>query len=33
MLGNATAQSATSGAGAENAYGILRIYGTNTGYT
>lgn len=33
MLGNGTIQSSTSGTGAENAYGILRIYGNQSGYT
>jgi hypothetical protein len=32
MLGNSTAVSKTVGAGADNAQGILRLYGTNTGY-
>lgn len=33
FLGNSTAVSSTLDAGAENALGILRIYGSNTGYT
>lgn len=33
MLGNNTAQSSAANTGAENAYGILRIYGTSSGYT
>lgn len=33
MLGNAIATSTSTTAGAENSYGILRIYGSNTGYT
>jgi hypothetical protein len=33
MLGNAIASSTATTEGAENARGILRIYGTNTGYT
>lgn len=32
-LGNGTAVSTTAGSGANNALGILRIYGSNTGYT
>ena len=33
LLGNSIAVSTTAGSGADNAQGILRIYGTNTGYT
>lgn len=33
LLGNNTAVSTTLNSGAENACGILRLYGTNTGYT
>lgn len=33
LLGNSTAVSTTAGSGAENALGILRIYGSSSGYT
>lgn len=33
LLGNGTAVSTTAGSGAENALGILRIYGSSAGYT